>query len=386
LASLSLVYGKNTTTEPLRFMKPTLPSLEDVVSLYKDVYHSGVITNAKLVSRLEDAVADRLRVKHCVAVSSCTSGLALVMKAYGLKGEVILPSFTFFASGEAVLWNGLKPVFADCRPDTWNIDPVDVIKRITPSTAAILGVHMYGNPADVESLEDIAARSKIKLIFDAAHAFGSSYRGMPIGGFGDAEVFSLSPTKLLVAGEGGLVTTNDSALAYRLKAARNYGDLGNYDPILCGLNARMGEFNAALAFSGLDLVDQKVARHNEIAARYTRLLSGRNGITFQKVPAESTSTYKDFSFHVNPTITGWTSESLGAALEPRGVPTKRYFYPPLHQQKIFSEFHTSTDRDLRITERVSSGVVSLPIYASLSNDEVDMIVDAVDTLLAHPIQ
>ncbi|HLY18363.1 MAG TPA: DegT/DnrJ/EryC1/StrS family aminotransferase [Bryobacteraceae bacterium] len=225
-----------------RFIHPTLPPLARIVTEYREFYHQGLITNGKLVERLEAAVCERLGVRHCVAVSSCTSGLMLVMKAFGLRGEVILPSFTFFATGHAVLWNGLTPVFADCDRQTWNIDPRAVERAITPQTAAILAVHLYGNPAAVTELEWIAGKHGIPLLFDAAHAFGASYKGQSVGQFGDAEVFSLSPTKLLVAGEGGLVATNDALLAHKLRAGRNYGDLGAYDPMLLGLNARMTEF------------------------------------------------------------------------------------------------------------------------------------------------
>jgi len=166
-----------TTTgfnEPFPFMRPSLPELSHVFAEYQPAYRNGVLTNAGLVSRLEAAVAERLSVKHCVAVSSCTSGLMMVLRALGLKGEVILPSFTFFATGHSLLWNGLKPVFADCDPHTWNVDPAEVERKITADTSAILAVHMYGNPCDVAELEAIARRRNLKLVFDAAHAFGTT--------------------------------------------------------------------------------------------------------------------------------------------------------------------------------------------------------------------
>jgi dTDP-4-amino-4,6-dideoxygalactose transaminase len=369
----------------LRFMQPTLPDWEDVASLYREVYKSGLITNGELVERLESVVAERLRVKHCVAVSSCTSGLMLVFKALGIAGEVIVPSFTFFASGEALLWNGIRPVFADCEPDTWNIDPLDVARRITSRTTAILGVHMYGNPADTESLSRIASRSDVKLIFDSAHAFGSSQQGKPIGTFGDAEVFSLSPANPLAAGEGGLVTTDDSFLARRLRAARNYGDLGAYDPELQGLNARMSEFNAALAISGVPLLKKKIIRHNEIAQLYIRLLSDLPGITFQHIRGDNVSTYKDFSIHIlaNRKL---SSDRLCYLLHKRSVPTKRHYYPPLHQQKIFSSYHHSTDLPLPVTEHVSEGVVSLPIYDSLSDQTITSICSEIRDIVLNDHQ
>jgi len=186
--------------EPLRFIKPTLPPIENTLDLYRGAYEGGVITNANLVARFEEKVRELCHVEHCVAVSSCTSGLALVLRAFDLKEspEIIVPSFTFFATGHAVLWNGLTPVFADCDPLTWTLDPESVEASITERTGAIMAVHLYGNPCNVPALERIAARYGLKLIFDSAHAFGSYRRGVPVGGFGDAEVFSLSPTKLLV--------------------------------------------------------------------------------------------------------------------------------------------------------------------------------------------
>ncbi len=201
--------------ERFRFINPTLPPLDRILSEYQQVYHQGLITNGKVVARLEASVCERLGVRHAIAVSSCTSGLMLAMRALGLRGEIILPSFTFFATGHAALWNGLTPVFADCDPHTWNIDPRAVERAITPKTAAILAVHLYGNPAPVADLEWIAGKHGIRLLFDAAHAFGATYKGQAVGQFGDVEVFSLSPTKLLVAGEGGLVCTNDATLAQR---------------------------------------------------------------------------------------------------------------------------------------------------------------------------
>jgi dTDP-4-amino-4,6-dideoxygalactose transaminase len=368
-------------TDRFRFIKPTLPPLDSFLKDYTRCYEQGMITNSTLVARLEATVAEKLQVAHCVAVSSCTSGLMILLRALDLDGEVIMPSFTFFATGHAVLWNGLRPVFADCTTDTWNMDPVDVERRITERTCAILAVHMYGNPCDIEGLAAIAAQHKLKLIFDAAHAFGSKYGGRPIGQFGDAEVFSLSPTKLLVAGEGGLVTTNDATLAHRLRAARNYGDLGAYDPEILGLNARMSEFNAALAFAGLPLVDDKVKRHHQIAVSYTRILSAAPGLSFQKIRSEDTSTHKDYSIHVRSDTSKLSRDKLASILLEENIETKRYFYPPLHRQKLYTDYEPATGADLKRTDFVSEGILSLPIYESLPDETVEKVALAVRNAL-----
>jgi dTDP-4-amino-4,6-dideoxygalactose transaminase len=372
---------KQVSGEPFPFMRPTLPELSQVISEYQAAYRNGLITNADLVAHLESAVAERLRVKHCVAVSSCTSGLMLVLHALGLQGEVILPSFTFFATGHAALWNGLKPVFANSETDTWNISPADIEKRITGATSAIVAVHLYGNPCDVTALEAIARRHNLRLIFDAAHAFGSAYRGIPVGSFGDAEVFSLSPTKLLVAGEGGLVTTNDAKLAAAVRAMRNYGDVGAYNPKWLGLNARMTEFNAALALSGLPLVEDKIRRRNAIAAMYTDLLSSLPGIHFQKVHTADTHTYKDYSIHVTPQTVGLSRERLADALQAENVPTKKYFHPPLHQQFLYSRFYNRDANDLTQTEFIADGILSLPIYESLPDETVCAVAELIQRIV-----
>lgn len=373
--------GNGAFCEPFPFMRPTLPELGQVIAEYQSAYRNGVLTNADLVARLESAVAERVRVKHCVAVSSCTSGLMLVLRALGLQGEVILPSFTFFATGHAVLWNGLKPVFANSDTDSWNISPADIEKKISDGTSAILAVHLYGNPCDVTALGAIARRHSLKLVFDAAHAFGSEYRGIPIGSFGDAEVFSLSPTKLVVAGEGGLVTTNDAKLAAAIRAMRNYGDVGAYNPQWLGVNARMTEFNAALALSGLPLVEAKVRRRNRIAKMYTETLSSLPGIRFQKVHQADTHPYKDYSIHVSPQILGLNREHLAEALRAENVQTKKYFHPPLHQQFLYSRFHDRGANDLTPTESIADGILSLPIYESLSDETVCKVAELIQHIV-----
>jgi dTDP-4-amino-4,6-dideoxygalactose transaminase len=366
---------------PIRFIKPTLPLIGQILDRFLTSFDDGMLTNGAVVARLEAAVAQRLRVSHCVAVSSCTSGLALVLRALGVKGQVILPSFTFFATGHAALWNGLEPVFADCDPSAWTIDPTSLERAITSRTSAILAVHLYGNPAPIETIQRIATKHGLKLIFDAAHAFGSTYNGSPVGGFGDAEVFSLSPTKLLVAGEGGLVCTNDASLARLVRAARSYGDTGNYDPELVGLNARMTEFNAALALADLSLLDDKLRRHNQIAETYATLLAGTPGIGFQHVRECDSSSYKDFSILVSPREFGMDRDQLGDALLEQGIPTKKYFYPPLHRQKVFANHAGNTN--LEITETISRRVLSLPIYHSLHDETVEMITSSIRQLASQ---
>ena len=372
--------GRALFSQRFRFIRPSLPSLDTVLGNYRAAYENGLITNADIVGRFEAAVAERLEVKHCIAVSSCTSGLMMVLRALGLTGEIIIPSFTFFATGHAARWNGLTPVFADCLPDTWNVDPSDVERKITERTTALLIVHLYGNPANIEALSQVAKRHNLKLIFDGAHAFGSQYRGRPIGQFGDAEVFSLSPTKLLVAGEGGLVTTNDATLAKAIRGMRNYGDTGSYDPEWLGMNARMSEFNAALGLAGLPDVDERVRRRNQVAKMYTEQLASLPGLRFQSVHPSDVNTYKDYSIHVTPSQFGMNRDELAEGLLAENIETKKYFYPPMHMQKLYKSFYDANRNDLKTTEEVTGGILSLPIYESLPDSTIETVSRAIHRL------
>jgi dTDP-4-amino-4,6-dideoxygalactose transaminase len=341
----------------------------------RGILASKQLTNGAHVRKFEEAAAKYLGVAHCVAVSSCTVGLLLVLKALDLRGEVILPSFTFHATAHAVAWNGLTPVFADCDAKTFCVAPQAVRAQISGRTAAILAVHLFGNPAAVRDLEEIAAELQIPLIFDAAHAFGSSTGERRTGGFGTAEVFSFSPTKLVVAGEGGLVATGDAKLAQRLRAARNYGDAGNYDPEILGVNARMTEINAAMAVHGLAGLEARIERRNEIRLRYERNLGDIAGLRFQEISEGGRSTCKDFSVIVDEREFGHSRDWLVELLHRENIQARKYFWPPVHRQKLYSAMWDG--RPLPVTDMISAGVVSLPIYSSLTDESVDKVCEVI---------
>ena len=380
----AIVGGKPLFAERLPIVSPEGLPGESFLEAVRQVLSSRMLTNGARVRDFEEAASAYLGAPHCVAVSSCTSGLLLALRALELSGEVILPSFTFYATAHSVLWNGLKPVFADCEPDTFCISPADVSNKLTSRTAAILAVHMYGHPADVEALQKIAAERGIPLIFDAAHAFGSKFNGQRVGGLGTSEVFSFSPTKLLVAAEGGLVTTRDAALARKLRAGRNYGDAGNYDPEMAGLNARMSEIHAALARLGLDGIDDRIARRNEIRLRYESRLGDLPGIKFQQIRPGYSTTCKDFSVLVDEAEFGAPRDWLYDALTLENIQVRRYFWPPVHRQKLYRILWDGSP--LPVTDRVSGRILSLPIYSSLSDATVDKVSDAIARLHAYVLR
>ena len=253
-----------------------------------------MLTNGPLVGDLERRIAERLGVAHVVALSSCTSGLMLVIQALTNEssGPVVLPSFTFSASAHAIAWNGLTPRFVECRPDSFQIDSAHAAASLE-GASAILATHIFGAPCDPRRLEDIAREHGVPVVFDAAHALGALADGVPIGSFGTAEVFSLTPTKPLVAGEGGLVATNDSALAETLRIGRDYGNPGDYDTRFVGLNARMSEFHAAMALESLELLDESLERRRYLASLYREYLDDVPGIELQAFSSRDTSTFKD---------------------------------------------------------------------------------------------
>lgn len=348
---------------------------DDFVREVRAILTSRQLTNGARVREFEETAAAYLGVSHCVAVSSCTAGLLLTMQALDLHGEVIVPSFTFHATAHSVLWNGLKPVFADCDEQTFCMDPAAAGQKVSSSTAAILAVHLFGCPADVGRLEALCAGHAIPLVCDAAHAFGSKVGARPVGTFGTAEIFSFSPTKLLVAGEGGLIATHDAALARRLRAARNYGDAGDANPELLGLNARMSEFHAALALNGFRGLDARIERRNQIRLQYVQRLQPVPGITFQHIPKGNRSAWKDLSVLVDEPAFGASRDALQRFLREQNIEARRYFWPPVHQQNLYRDIWDG--QPLPVTERVSSQVLNLPIYSSLRDEDVHRVCDAV---------
>ena len=369
----ALIGGRPAFPDSLPITRPPLPALEDVIRRLEPSYRRGMVTNGALVRELEEAVAARLGTRNVVAVSSCTTGLMLVLRAFGVRGPVVLPSFTFSATAHAAAWNRLEPVFVDCDADTLQVDP-NSAEEALDGAVAIVATHVFGAPCPVERLEALADRHHLPLVFDAAHALGARRRGRPVGGFGRAEVFSLTPTKPLIAGEGGLVATDDDGLAEEVRLGRNYGDPGDYDTRFVGLNGRMSELHAAVACAGLPEFDELLARRRAIARRYQDGLSGVPGLRFPAVDVEDSPTFKDMTVLVDRDRFGVDRDVLAAALKAEGIDTRRYFHPPVHRQ---TAYRTERCHELPVTDRVSAEVLSLPIFPGLDDAAVDAVVEAV---------
>jgi len=341
----------------------------------EEILRSGMVTKGRHLAEFEEAVARHLGVKHAAAVSSCTTGLMLTYRGLDLTGEAVVPSFTFMATVSALVWAGLRPAFADVDRGTTTLDPASAEEAITPRTSAIVATHNFGNPADCEALQAIADRHNLKLVFDAAHGFGSLYQGEPVGPQGNAQVYSLSPTKLLIAGEGGIVATNDDELANKVRTGREYGNSGNYDSAFAGFNARMSELNAVMGIHSLRNLEAAARRRNEVASLYHQELGRLPGIGFQEVRQGDRNSYKDFSITVDPEGFGMTRDDLAAALAAENVDTRKYYDPPVHRQTAYRQYDSG--RPLPNTEWLAGHSLSLPIWSDMDDQTAFRICRAV---------
>ncbi len=374
--------GTPAFAQRLPLVRPSVPDPRVILSDLEDILASRVLTNGPIVRRFEERCAETLGVAHCVAVSSCTAGLMLVLRAAGMEGEVVVPSFTFAATAHAAVWNGLTPVFADIDPHSLTLSAEAAASVLSDRGSAILATHLYGAPCDTDALEQLARARGVRLFFDAAHAFGSIRGGVPVGRFGDAEVFSLSPTKLLVAGEGGLIATNDDELAERCRIGRDYGNPGDYDCRFVGLNARMSEIHAALGLASLASLEARVARRNDLAEQYRDGLRAVPGVSFPRIRDEDRSTYKDFTILIEQDTFGLNTGALARALEAEGIDTRRYYAPPVHATHAYRAWDPGPGR-LPVTERAAGRCLTLPMWEGMGDQDPPLVAAAIRRIRSH---
>jgi dTDP-4-amino-4,6-dideoxygalactose transaminase len=363
-------------------VRPTLPDFREVTDGVQSMLTTGMLTTGQYLRDFEAAMADYLGVRHAVAVSSCTMGLVLAYRGLGLTGDVIIPSFTFMATASALIWANLHPVFADVDLQTQTLDAAAVEAAITPKTSAIVAVHTFGNPADIDALQAIADRHGLKLLFDAAHGFGTTYQGVPVGSQGDAQIYSLSPTKLLVAGEGGIVATNHDDLAEAVRLGREYGKHGDYDSAFAGVNARMSEFHALLGLKGLPHLEANVTRRNELVSLYRTHLGELPGIGFQLIHPGNRCSYKDFSITIDDSAFGLGRDSVAQALAAENIDCRKYYDPPVHRQTAYRAFAPPLET-LPNTIHLATNSLSLPIWSHMEEDMVRRICQAIHRIHAY---
>lgn len=359
---------------------PTLPAAEELLAEMNAVLSSGRVTVGPRVAALERDVCDRTGARNTIAVSSGTSALMLLLKALKLPAgsEVITPSFTFAATAQALLWNGLKPVFCDCDPETFTMDPAAAQALITERTSAIYPVCIFGLPGDLDAYQKLADEHGLKLLYDSAQGLGSTYKGKGVGCFGQGEAFSLSPTKVVTAMEGGLITTNDDDLATQLRFMRDYGKAPDGENMnWLGLSARMSEINAVVARWSLSRIDTWISSRAAIKERYRDRLSSVSGISYQGAPIDRQSSHNYIVILLDPEVSRVTRDQLYQLLKADGIQTKRYFYPALHNQTLFKAIEPDCGRRLPNSEMVSARSLALPMYSHMPMDTVDEICDRI---------
>jgi dTDP-4-amino-4,6-dideoxygalactose transaminase len=368
----------------VRVFCPRLGEREEFAEGLLPLWDSRLISLGKYCERLEEEAAKYLGVKHAVAVANCTSGLMLCMKALGMKGEVILPSYTFTATAHAAVWAGLEPVFVDCEPLTWTIDSAKVEKAVRSFTGGIVAVSIFGVPPRYCELERLSQKHGIPLLTDSAQALGSEYWGKKAGGFGDAEVFSLSPTKVVTAAEGGLVATNRDDVADYVRRGRDYGKNGS-DVDFIGLSARMSEFHALLGLRNFEFLEEALTRRFALIERYKRRLSKIKGITFQHVPWGCRPSTNYFVINLNAEKCAVSRDELHVRLAEMGIETKRYFWPPVHMLKAYREYRERYEGKLPVTESVAASTLALPLFTEMEDEQVNTVCDAIEGVFAEAV-
>lgn len=373
--TLALLGGRPAFEKKLDIVRPLLPDVGKLEARFSTALRSGQVTNMGVHSReLEAALAHYVGTKHCAVFCNGEAALTAMLQAARLPrgSEVVTTAYTFSGTAHAIAWNGLVPVFADVDPGTWTLDPADAERRITARTAAILAAPLYGNPCENDALADVARRKKVRLFYDSASGCGSRYAGRPLGGFGQAEMFSFHATKVFPTMEGGAICTDDASLNEAACMIRNFGKNGREaDCEYVGINGKMTEICALVGLELLPGLDAVVVHRNRIADRYRDQLAGVPGLRHQVVYPKATSSWLYYQFLVDEATFGLTRDELITALSAENLAARRFNFPCNHQLSCYR--HLGTPPMLPVAEHVASHSVALPVYSDMTMDEVDRI-------------
>ena len=366
--------------QPLHVGRPNLGGRDAFLQRVGQILDNQWLTNnGPMVQEFEQRIAEYLGVKHCVAMCNGTIALEIAIRALGLTGEVIVPSWTFVATAHALYWQGITPVFADIDPATHNLDPNAVRRMITPRTTGVVGVHLWGRAAPVTELQTIADQHGLKLMFDAAHAFGCTYKGKTIGRFGECEVFSFHATKSFNTMEGGAVTTNNDELADAMRLMRNFGFAGYDNVIHPGTNGKMIEVCAAMGLANLGKLDQVFADNLQTQTAYRDALHDIPGISIIEYNRNETCNYHYVVLEIDETCTV-SRDQIITMLHAENVLARRYFWPGCHRMKPYRDIFPHAGLMLPNTQIVSNRVVVLPAGPSVTRSDITLICDAIRAL------
>ncbi len=363
--------------DPIYITKPFLPPLEDFTAHLRRIWDSGFLTNGgPYHEEFEARLADHLEVEHVSLVCNGTIGLVIALQALRLQGEVITTPYTFVATAHSLLWTNNVPVFVDIDPRTLNLDPAQIEAAITDNTRAILPVHCYGNPCAVEAIQEIADNYNLRVIYDAAHAFGVRYRGESILKWGDLSVLSFHATKVFNTFEGGAIVCSDAKTKRRIDKLRNFGFVDETAVAASGINGKMSEVNAAMGLLQLDHAAEVREQRQAIDMRYRRGFEGLDGIECMSLSDNAEHNYAYFPIFVGDG-SGRDRDALRVRLQRIGVHARRYFYPLVPDFQIYKRFGAVGGQRLDEARRRSHQVLCLPIYPGLKESDQEAIIATV---------
>jgi dTDP-4-amino-4,6-dideoxygalactose transaminase len=366
--------------EPLHVGRPNVSRPQEFLTRVNQVLDNNWLTNnGPMVQELEERIARFLGVKHCIAMCNGTIALEIAIRALGLEGEVIVPSWTFVATAHALYWQGITPVFADIDPVTHNLDPDAVRRMITPRTSGIIGVHLWGRAAPVRELQVIADEFGLKLMFDAAHAFGSTYQGQKIGNLGSCEVLSFHATKAFNTMEGGAVVTDNSELAETMRLMRNFGFKGYDNVIHPGTNGKMIEVCAAMGLANLDALTDVFSTNRANHEIYSKALNEIPGLSILPYDSQESNSYHYIVLEVNDRCPA-TRDAMVAALQAENVLARKYFWPGCHKMHPYRDLFPHAGLMLQNTQAVAERVIVLPTGKSISPEAIGTICDIIRTV------
>ncbi|MDR1423549.1 MAG: aminotransferase class I/II-fold pyridoxal phosphate-dependent enzyme [Azoarcus sp.] len=364
-------------SHPLHVGRPGIGNRAAFLRRVEQILDSRWLTNdGQMVRELERRIAQYIGVRHCVALASGTTALEVAARALDLSGEVIVPSWTFAATAHALYWQGITPVFADIDSETHNLSPQAVRRKITPRTTGIVGVHLWGRPAPVDALQAIADEYGLKLMFDAAHAFGNTCKGRGIGNFGACEVFSFHATKAFSTIEGGAIATNDDDLAERARSMRNFG-FRNADGAVCvGINGKMSEIHAAFGLTSLESLNEVIAVNQANYRDYADALGNVPGVALLPHDARERSNFQYVVIEIreDPKAPPRANrDEILTALHRHNVLARPYFWPGVHAMRPYRDLFPHADRDLPNTIEVAARILVLPTGADIDRKTIARI-------------
>jgi len=363
--------------KPIYVTQPLLPPFEEFIPYLEKIWENKWLTNGGPFHQdLENKLAEYLGVNHLALFANGTLALVTALQALRITGEVITTPFTFVATTHSLVWNGIKPVFVDIHPETFNLDPDKIEAAVTPHTTAIMPVHVYGKPCDVDRIQKIADIYGLKIIYDAAHAFGVKYKGKSILKHGDLSTMSFHATKIFNTFEGGAIVCPDAKTKARIDDLKNFGFHDEVTVVAPGINAKMNELQAAFGLLQLKHIDEAIDRRHEIYTRYREQLSSVRGISCPPLPADTVYNYAYFPILIEKEYT-LTRDELNDKLRCQGIFPRRYFYPLISEFPMYRGLPSAEQSNLPAAHKIADQVLCLPIYPALEDKQIIKIISII---------